>query len=61
MKRARIVALFVGLALLLVADVIAIAWLDAHELETMGLAVGLLLLIWLAVVLTDPSITREDE
>lgn len=59
--RPRVAVLFAALALLVVADVLAIVWLDAHELEVIGLATGFLLLIWLGVVVTDPAVERTDE
>ncbi len=58
----RVLLLFVGLAILLVTDVIAIAWLDSHELEAIGLATGLALLIWVGVLATDPRLDHcEDQ
>ena len=54
--RARTAAIVVALAVLLVADIVAIAWLDSHECEVIALATGLLLLVWLGVVLSDPTI-----
>lgn len=55
-KRARTAAIVVALAVLLVADIVAIAWLDSHEVEVIGIAACLLLFVWLGVVLSDPTI-----
>lgn len=59
-QRTRTVALFIALAVLLVADVIAIAWLDEHEVEVIRIAACALLGVWLGVVLTDPSLNVES-
>lgn len=59
-QRTRTIALFVALAALLVADVIAVAWLDEHEVEVIGIAACALLFVWMGVVLTDPSLNVES-
>ena len=59
--RLRTAALFIALAVLVVADVWAVFWLDSHEIEVIGVAACLLLFVWLGVVLSDPSINRTED
>lgn len=57
----RLVAVFVVIAVLLVVDVWAVHWLDAHEFDSAGLALALLLSIWLGVLLSDPNFEPTDD
>lgn len=57
----RLAALFFVAAVLLIVDVWAVYWLDTHEFDVAGLALALLLSIWLGVLLSDPSFEPADD